>query len=71
MLTFFAATGSNNYVKTCRLYIQSVEELKSINPSLYNQFQLGKHTVRRTGYNCSGIWTDFCEIFEDIRDLVS
>ena len=40
MLKFFAATGPNNYVKTCRLYVQSVEELKSINPSLYNQFQL-------------------------------
>ena len=40
MLNLFAATGHNNYAKTCRLYIQSVEKLKSINPSLYNQFNL-------------------------------
>ena len=58
MLNLFAATGHNNYAKTCRLYIQSIEELKPINPSLYNQFQLGNHTVRRTGSNWSGIWMD-------------
>ena len=51
MLNVFAATGHNNYAKTCRLYIQSVDELKSINPCLYNQLQLGNRTVRRTGSN--------------------
>ena len=51
MLNLFAATGHNNYAKTRRLYIQSIEELKSRNPSLYNQFHLGNYTVRRTGSN--------------------
>ena len=36
VLNLFAATGHNNYKKRYRLYIQSAEELKSINPSLYN-----------------------------------
>ena len=51
MLNLFAATGHNNYAKTRRLYIQSIEELNSRNPPLYNQFYLGNHTVRRTGSN--------------------
>ena len=51
MLNVFAATGHNNYAKACRLYIQSVDELKSINRCLYNQLQLGNRTVRRTGSN--------------------
>ena len=53
MLNLFAATRRNNYAKTCCLYIQSVDEMKSMNASLYNQFQLGNHTVRRTGSNWS------------------
>ena len=58
MLNLFAAAGHNNYAKTCRLYIQFVEELKSVNPSLYNQFQLGNYTVRCTGSNWSDILMD-------------
>ena len=58
MQILFAASGHNNYAKTCRLYIQSVEESKSINLYLYNQFQLGNYTARRIGSNWSAIWTD-------------
>ena len=36
----FAATGHSNYAKTCHLYIQSVEKLKSINPSFPINFNL-------------------------------
>ena len=58
MLNLFAAAGQTNYAKTCRLYLQFVEELKSVNPSLYNQFQLGNYTVRRAGSNWSDILMD-------------
>ena len=58
MLNLFAATRPTNYAKACRIYIQSVEELKSINPSLHKQIKLGNHTVRRTGSNWSGIRTN-------------
>ena len=54
-LNLFAATGRINYAKTCRLHIQCAEELKSINPPLYSQFQPGNHIVKRTGPNWSGI----------------
>ena len=58
IINSFPITGQNNYAKTCRLHIQFVEKLKSINPSLYNQLQLGNHTVRSTGSYWSGIWMD-------------
>ena len=58
MLKLYAATGYNNYTKTCRLYIQSVYDLKLKQPSLYQLFLQGHHTVRRTESNWSGIWTD-------------
>ena len=58
MLNLYAATGHNNYAKTCRLYIQSVADLESKQPSLYQQFLHGNHTVRRTESSWSGIWTD-------------
>ena len=58
IINSFPITRHNNYAKTCRLYIQFVEKLKSINPSLYNQLQLGNHTVRSTGSYWSGIWID-------------
>ena len=58
MVIFFAVTRHNNYAKKCRLYIQSVEELKSINLSLYSQFHHENHTVRCTGFNWSVIWVD-------------
>lgn len=58
MLNLFAATGHNNYAKTGRLYVKSVEELKLKQPSVYHQFLLGNHTVRRTESSWSGIWTD-------------
>ena len=58
MLNLFAATGHNNYAKSCRLYIQSAEELSLNNQHVYQQFLHGNHTVKRTQTNWSGIWTD-------------
>ena len=58
MINLFAATAHNNYAKTCRLYLQSVEVLKSDHPQIFEQFVIGNHTVRRTEMTWSGIWTD-------------
>ena len=46
MLNLFAATGHNNYAKTCRLYLQSMEEMQKEHPLMFEQFILGNHTVR-------------------------
>ena len=58
MLNLFAATGHNNYAKSCRLYLQSVSALANDNPEVSQQFLFGNHTVRRTDKNWTGIWTD-------------
>ena len=58
MLNLFAATGHNNYAKTCRLYLDSIGTLKSEHPEIYDQFIAGNHTVRRTENFWSGIPTD-------------
>ena len=58
MLNLFAATGHNNYAKSCRLYLQSAEEMKDKYPDIYQQFLSGQHTVRRTNKGWSGLWTD-------------
>lgn len=48
MLNLFAATGHNNYAKTCRLYLQSIVKLETTHPDVYQQFMCGHHTVRRS-----------------------
>ena len=58
MLNLFAATGHNNYAKTCRLYLDSIEALQEDHPHIYEQFMAGNHTVRRTENTWSGIPTD-------------
>ena len=58
MLNLFAATGHNNYAKTCRLYLQSMQEMKKDHPIIFEQFMLGNHTVRRIEKKWAGIWTD-------------
>ena len=58
MLKLLASTGHNNYTKSLRLYLQSVDELACTHPEVYKQFLNGEHTVRRTSKSWSGIWTD-------------
>jgi len=49
MLNLFAATGHNNYLKSCRLYLQLMLDLPNSHPSLYEMFTVnGFHSVRRT-----------------------
>ena len=58
MINLFAATTHNNYAKTCRLYLQSVDKLEKDHPQIFEQFSFGNHTVRRTDMIWSGLWTD-------------
>jgi len=58
MLNLFAATGHNNYAKTCRLYVQSVTKFTMQHPEVVNQFMQGHHTVKRAERKWAGIWTD-------------
>ena len=58
MINLFAAAAHNNYAKTCRLYLQSVDKLEKDHPQIFEQFSFGNHTVRRTDMIWSGLWTD-------------
>ena len=58
MLNLFAATGHNNYAKSCRLYLQTITALETTYPDVYEQFMFGNHTVRRSNKQWAGIWTD-------------
>ena len=48
MINLFAATGHNNYAKTCRLYIQSISNLERDHPDIFEQFIAGNHTMRHS-----------------------
>ena len=41
MLNLFAATGYNNYAKSCRLYLQSLSDLEQNHPDIYQKFLQG------------------------------
>ena len=47
MINLFAATAHNNYAKTYRLYLQSVDVLEKDHPQIFEQFSFGNHTVQR------------------------
>ena len=58
MLNLFAATGHNNYAKSCRLYLESILDLETNHSVVYDQFIEGQHTVRMTEKKWTGVWTD-------------
>ena len=57
MINLFSATAHNNYAKTIRLYLQSVQVLEKDHPQIFEQFAFGNHTVRRTDMTWSRLWT--------------
>ena len=57
MINLFSATAHNNYAKTIRLYLQSVQVLEKDHPQIFKQFAFGNHTVRRTDMIWSRLWT--------------
>ena len=59
MLNLFAGTGHINYAKSARLYLQSMLELPTTHPSLYEKFAVdGYHVIRRTNRFWAGLWPD-------------
>ena len=58
ILNRFAATGYDNYAKSCRLYLQSILDLETNHPEVYDQFIEVQHTVRRAEKKWTGIWKD-------------
>ena len=64
MLNLFAAARHKNYAKSCRLYLQSVQELETNHTEVFKEFQEDNHTVRRT----SKKWTGNLDKFIDRID---
>ena len=58
MLNLFAATGHCHYAKSARLYLQMMLDLPHTHPWLYNKFQAGFNTVRRSDRFWAGLSTD-------------
>ena len=58
MFNLFAAIGHNNYARTGRIYVRSMEEIQKQHPLLFEQFLLGNHTAKRSEKKWAGIWTD-------------
>ena len=58
MMNLFAASGHINYAKCSRLYVQEMLSQLDTNPWLLQQFQNGRHAVRRSERFWSGLWSD-------------
>jgi hypothetical protein len=58
MMNLFAATGHVNYARSSRMYVQEMLSLAETNPWLNEQFQEGRHAVRRSGRYWAGLWSD-------------
>ena len=58
MLNLFAASGHLNYAKIARLYVQQRMSLSEKHPWLHEQFENGKHEVRRSQRYWAGLWSD-------------
>ena len=44
MINLFSAIANNNYAKTCRQYLQSIELLEKDHPKVFEQFVIGNNT---------------------------
>jgi hypothetical protein len=58
MLPLFASTGHGNYAKSARVYLQKMCDLPHQHPWLYQQFQDGKATIRRSNRFWAGLSPD-------------
>ena len=57
-LPYFTSTGHYLYAKLVYLYLQSMNELSSANPDVYQMFMNGHHVVRRHCSSWAGVSTD-------------
>ena len=59
MLPYFAASGHYLYLKLASLYLQSLHELETTNPTVFDYFKdNGFHVIRTSGRYWGGISTD-------------
>ena len=59
MLNLFAGTGHMNYVKSSRLYLQSMLELPHTHPWMHKKLSIdGFHVIRRSERFWAGLWPD-------------
>ena len=58
MKNLFASTGHRNYAKCTRIYVQEMNDWMGSNEWLRNQFEAGRHAVRRSNRFRAGIWSD-------------
>ena len=58
MLNLLVASGDLNYAKSARLYVQQMISLSEKHPWLHEQFENGKHEVRRSQQYWVGLWYD-------------
>jgi len=65
MLNLFAATGHHHYAKCARLYLQMMLELPQTHAWLYDKFQSGNHSVRRSDRYWAGLSTDLARTGND------
>ena len=54
----FCSKSHFQYTKSARLYLQLMDELPVDYPLLYNFFQQGYYTIRRSDRFLAGPWTD-------------
>ena len=48
MLPYFAASGHSNYLKSARLYLQQMLELRVTHPDVFQRFMKGHYSIRRS-----------------------
>ena len=58
MLPYLAASGNHHYVKSLRLYLQYMVDLREKRKDVYDKFQEGFHVIRRSERKWAGLSTD-------------
>lgn len=71
MLPYLAAAGHNNYVKSCRVYLQDMHSLKLKNPDINKSFENGLNVIRRTDRYWGGSPPDLVIEQELMRSMKS
>lgn len=58
MLPYYAAAGHNNYLKSARIYLQNMLNLKETHPNIDKMFHSGLHVIRRSDRYWAGLSAD-------------
>ena len=58
MLPCFAASGHNDYLKSARLYLQQLLELRVTHPDVFQRFMKGHYSIRRSNRYWAGLSSD-------------